>query len=112
MFHMKRTRNRGVVYSGLVGAKMRKLPRTTPLRCVRKSRFACIGGPLNSARLLIERDSGPAHTLTFTLHGQTGRYFEWRWAPCCDFIPAAGNGLDHPPTAYGPGPIVTTEETL
>ncbi|AXG67725.1 hypothetical protein [Ralstonia phage GP4] len=53
-------RNRGVVYAGKVGAKMRPRFSSAPSKRVRKFAFKCEGGPM--------------HGHTLYVNGQRGRY--------------------------------------
>lgn len=72
---MRRQRNPGVVYSGLVGAKMRpKRARRPP---VQMCTVSLLGGPLAGKEITLE--GGVPYTFEFTLHGQTGRYMHGKW---------------------------------
>ena len=75
---MNRRRNR-CVYTGAVGAKMRPRPCRSPRLAVKYRRVTCTGGPLDGQKITLERNC--EYTLTFTLHGQTGRYVQAVWSP-------------------------------
>ncbi|CAH0532185.1 hypothetical protein UAM5_00068 [Ralstonia phage UAM5] len=62
-------RNKGVVYAGKVGAKMR-LRSTAPRKTVRKSAFKCQGGPMDGHTLYLTTPS----TVPMNMNGQRGRY--------------------------------------
>jgi hypothetical protein len=70
-------RHNRCVYTGPVGARMRPRPCLTPKRPVLYQRLTCTGGPLHGQVITLERNS--EFTLTFTLHGQTGRYVQAVW---------------------------------
>ncbi|WAX26336.1 hypothetical protein [Ralstonia phage p2110] len=63
-------RNKGVVYAGKVGAKMR--PRTGPVtrKTVRKHPFVREGGPMHGHTLYLTTPN----TVPMNVNGQCGRY--------------------------------------
>lgn len=63
-------RNRGVVYSGKVGAKMRPRFSGAPSKRVRKTAFKCEGGPMHGHTLYLTTPS----TVPMDVNGQRGRY--------------------------------------
>lgn len=71
---MKIIRNKGVVYTGLVGANMGPKRHRNSTAC-KKVRHLCSGGPMAGEHLWL---STPA-TAYFMLHGQTGRYNNGKW---------------------------------
>lgn len=62
-------RNKGVVYAGKVGAKMR-LRSSAPRKTVRKSAYKCVGGPMDGHTLYLTTPS----TVPINMAGQRGRY--------------------------------------
>lgn len=79
---IKQLRHSGTVYSGRVGARMRP-PRTKPPALTVKSRRERVyldRGPLGGCSALLTSECGIS-TLTFTLHGKTGRYVGSTWEP-------------------------------
>lgn len=63
-------RNKGVVYAGKVGAKMRPRFSSAPRKGVRKSAFKCVGGPMDGHTLYLTTPS----TVPMNVNGQCGRY--------------------------------------
>lgn len=76
---MKRQRNTGCAFTGLVGAKMRVLVRRVSKRLTRKA-VKCMHGPLSNCTLRLDVNGG-YHTLPFTLNGESGRYVNGIWEP-------------------------------
>lgn len=76
---MRRSRNRGVIFTGRVGLKM-------PIRAPRVSRrisyvsVLCIGGPFSGFQIRLD-DSGDKRTLPFMACGVVGRYVGGRREP-------------------------------
>lgn len=66
-------RNRGVVYSGKVGAKMRPRFSSAPSKRVRKFAFKCVGGPMDGHTLYLTTPS----TVPISMSGQRGQYVEY-----------------------------------
>lgn len=73
----RRRRNPGVVYSGLVGSRLR--PRKQRREPVRFDTHTCVGGPLHGKKYRAELRTGD--TLEFVLKGSVGRYVFGRWEP-------------------------------
>lgn len=71
-------KNKNVVYTGKVGAKMK--PRKGPVstKATPKHMFKCIGGPLNGHILWLQEDGG---TLPIQMKGQFGHYRHGEWHP-------------------------------
>ncbi|QKW95367.1 hypothetical protein [Ralstonia phage RPZH3] len=63
-------RNKGVVYAGKVGAKMRPRFSSAPRKTVRKTAFQCVGGPMDGHTLYLTTPS----TVPMNMAGQRGRY--------------------------------------
>lgn len=63
-------RNKGVVYAGKVGAKMRPRFSSAPRKGVRKSAYKCVGGPMDGHTLYLTTPS----TVPMNMAGQRGRY--------------------------------------
>lgn len=75
-----RKRNRGCVYTGLVGAKMRIPVCRKPSRFVERAIVSLLDGPLAGKTLRMDAFAN-CTTLPFTLHGKTGRYVAGTWEP-------------------------------
>lgn len=77
---MRRTRIAGVIYTGLVGSRLRIRKKAVPRR-IHYKRVQCSGGPLH--RCVIKLDAyGDQRTLPIVLRGHVGQYVggEWRAA--------------------------------
>ena len=68
-------KNKNVVYTGKVGAKLkaRKIPGTSK-RTVKTAMY-CQDGPMRQHKLFVTSEN----TLPFTYKGQTGRYVAGKW---------------------------------
>lgn len=68
-------KNKNVVYSGKVGAKMRA-KRVSTSRAVAKTGIRCIDGPMRGQILYLQADGA---TMPMVYMGQVGRYISGRW---------------------------------
>lgn len=77
---MRAKQNRGVVYRGRVGAKMKpKTIRRVPRRRYFKMVY-CKSGPFSGRTLSLDAE-GDLSTLVFRLGDQVGRYCGGMWCP-------------------------------
>lgn len=79
---MKRAKNRGVILTCKVGARMapkRHKPggRSRPM----KGKFLCRSGPYAGRTITLDASSD-LKSLTIRVRGEVGRYFGDNWVPC------------------------------
>lgn len=76
----KRGLNKGCVYTGLVGAKMRMPVHRRPTKRIGRTAVRCTDGPLAGEWLRLDTNGG-TNTLPFTIAGQSGHYVNGTWKP-------------------------------
>lgn len=78
---MRRTVNKGVIYTGKVGARMRPSFRGmfSTKRVVKKA-FKLIGGPFSNCTVFLDAFGG-ANTLPICAKGMAGAYVKGKWSP-------------------------------
>lgn len=75
---MRRRRNRGVVYTGKVGAKLRPRRWSVSRRRVPKVQYRCNSGPLKGHCIWLDPSSGHT-TLPIVVRGERGHYYCGTW---------------------------------
>lgn len=77
---MRRLKNQGCVYTGLVGKQMPLVHRIRRGRRVSWMKVKCFGGPLQGKVIQVDK-FGDGTTITFKIGSHVGQYRAGKWLP-------------------------------